>query len=281
MFEPPGAVELLGVCYYNSTKKNVIPNIVPEDVFYIELILDGEVYSGEWSEQRICKRGDILWHQSGEETIWRRTSPDKEFSSFALRFRKLTDWKRPARFGQWYNMDNLNEFVIDAMRRTFDPEIDKKILASYLINRLLWEFYVSTVSPKNELPLPFAKVIALMQNEDMASMQISQLAKTVELSEAHLHNMFRKYLNTTPHKYLLRQRLKRARVLLSGTTHSIKEICSMCGFKSMESFYRVFRNESGITPANFRRRQIALLQTDLVRCKSSVKTRADNLDDNI
>ena len=27
MFEPPGEVELLGVCYYNSTKKNVIPNV--------------------------------------------------------------------------------------------------------------------------------------------------------------------------------------------------------------------------------------------------------------
>ena len=174
-------------------------------------------------------------------------------------------------------MDNLNEFVIDAMRRTFDPEINRKILASYLINRLLWEFYVSTVSPKNELPLPFAKVIALMQNEDMASMQISELAKTVELSEAHLHNMFRKYLNTTPHKYLLRQRLKRARLLLSSTNHTIKEICSMCGFKSVESFYRVFRNESGITPAQFRRRHIALLQTDLVRLKSSVKIQENDI----
>ena len=271
MFELPKDVELLGVCYYNSDKKNVIPNIVPEDVFYIEIILDGEVYSGEWGEQRICKRGDILWHQSGEETIWRRTAAGKEFSSFALRFRKLSPWQRPARFGQWYNMDSLNEFVIDAMRRTYDPEIDKKILASYLINRLLWEFYLSTVSPKNDLPLAFAKIIALMQNEDMASMQISELAKTVELSEAHLHNMFRKYINTTPHKYLLRQRLKRARVLLSSTNHSIKEICTLCGFKSVESFYRVFRNESGITPAAFRRRHIALLQTDVVRQKSFVR----------
>ena len=277
MIELPKEVELLGVCYYNSTKKNVIPNIVPEDVFYIEIILDGEVYSGEWGEQRVCKRGDILWHQAGEETIWRRTAPDREFSSFAIRFRKLENWKRPARFGQWYNMDNLNEFVIDAMRRAFDPEIDKKLLGSYLIHRLLWEFYISTVSPKNDLPLPFAKVIALMQNEDMASMQISELAKTVELSEAHLHNMFRKYLNTTPHKYLLRQRLKRARVLLTGTNHTIKEICGMCGFNSVESFYRVFRNESGITPAQFRRRHIALLHTDLIRSKSTVRIQEKDL----
>lgn len=270
MFDLPGEVELLGVCYYNSDKKNVIPNIVPEDVFYIELILDGEVYSGEWGEQRICKRGDILWHQSGEETIWRRTEPDMEFQSFAIRFRKLAEWRRPARFGRWHSMDDLDEFVIDVMRRTFDPEIDRKLLGQYLIHRLLWEFYISTVSPENDFPPAFAKVIALMQNEDMASMQVSALANIVDLSEAHLHNMFRKYLNTTPHKYLLRQRLKRARLLLSSTNHTIKEICTMCGFNSVESFYRVFRNESGITPAAFRRRHIALLQTDLVRLKSSV-----------
>ena len=75
----------------------------------------------------------------------------------------------------------------------------------------------------------------------------------------------------------LRQRLKRARLLLSSTNHTIKEICSMCGFKSVESFYRVFRNESGITPAQFRRRHIALLQTDLVRLKSSVKIQENDI----
>ncbi|MBO4631333.1 MAG: helix-turn-helix transcriptional regulator [Lentisphaeria bacterium] len=270
MFELPGEVELLGVCYYKSNKENVIPNIVPENVFYIEIIVDGEVYSGEWGEQRICKRGDILWHQTGEETIWQRTAPDKEFQSFAIRFRKLTEWQRPAHFGRWYNMDNLNEFIIDTMRHAFNLEIDRRILGNYLIHRLLWEFYISTVSIKKELPSAFAKVIALMQNIDMASISISKLAKTVDLSEAHLNNLFRKYLNTTPHKYLLSQRLKHARVLLSSTDCSIKEICSMCGFTSVESFYRVFRNESGITPAAFRRRYIALLQTDLVRNKSSI-----------
>lgn len=271
MFELPQDVDLLGVCYYSSKNKNVVPNIVPQDVFYIEIVLDGEVYAGDWGEQRICKRGTILWHKEGEETIWRRTAPGKEFISFAIRFKKLAPWERPARFGQWYNMDALNEFVIDTMRRAFDPEIDKKILGSYLINRLLWEFYVSTVSPKNDFPLPFAKVIALMQNTDMASMRVSALAETVGLSEAHLHKMFRKHLNTTPHKYLLSQRLKRARILLSSTDNTIKEICSICGFKSVESFYRVFRNESGITPAAYRRHHIALLQPEMVKLKSTVK----------
>jgi AraC-like DNA-binding protein len=45
----------------------------------------------------------------------------------------------------------------------------------------------------------------------------------------------------------------------------------------VESFYRVFRNESGITPAAFRRRHIALLQTDLVRAKSSFKLPEQNI----
>lgn len=280
MFELPGKVELLGVCYYNSNKKNVIPNIVPDDVFYIEIILDGEVYSGDWSEQRICRRGTILWHQKNEETVWRRTAPDREFTSFALRFRKLEDWKRPGRFGQWYNMDTLNEFVIDAMRRTFDSEINKNILANYLINRLLWEFYLSsTTAPDRDLPLSFAKVMALMQNEDMASLKISQIANSIGLSEAHLHNMFRKHLKTTPHKYLLRLRLKRARVLLAGTNHSIKEIGSICGFQSVESFHRVFRNESGITPAQFRKRHSALLNTDIIQAKSEFKPQNINLKD--
>ena len=45
----------------------------------------------------------------------------------------------------------------------------------------------------------------------------------------------------------------------------------MCGFQSLESFYRVFRTETGLTPVQFRRRQTALLQADILRSQISVK----------
>ena len=272
MIDLPGKVELLGVCYFPSSGKNIIPNIVPKDVFYIEIVLDGDLLYGEGSEQRVCRRGTMLWHQENDETVWRRTSPGREFISFALRFRLLEPWNRPGHLGRWDKMNELDEFVLEAMRRAFDPGIDRQILGSYLIHRLLWEFYASTLPDESgKLPLPLAKAVTLIQNEDVSAEKIPFLAELAGVSEAHLHSLFRKYLHSTPHKYILRLRLKRARVLLSGSSQPVKEIGALCGFQSLESFYRVFRAETGLTPVQYRRRQTALLQADILRSQISMK----------
>ena len=272
MIDLPGKVELLGVCYFPSNGKNVIPNIVPKDVFYIEIVLDGELLYGEGSEQQVCRRGTMLWHQENDETVWRRTAPGREFTSFALRFRLLEPWNRPGHLGHWNKTNELDEFVLEAMRRTFDSGIDRQVLGSYLIHRLLWEFYASTLpDERGEFPLPLAKAITLMQNEDISAESIPFLAELAGVSEAHLYALFRKYLRSTPHKYMLRLRLKKARILLAGSSHPIKEIGALCGFQSLESFYRVFRMETGLTPVQFRRRQTALLQADILRSQTSMK----------
>ncbi|MBQ6596059.1 MAG: helix-turn-helix transcriptional regulator [Lentisphaeria bacterium] len=272
MIDLPGKVELLGVCYFPSIGKKVIPNIVPKDVFYIEIVLDGELLYGDWNEQQICRRGTMFWHQENDETVWRRTAPDKEFTSFAIRFRLLEPWDRPGHIGRWNNLDELDEFVLDAMRRTFDPAVDRRLLGSYLIHRLLWEFYASTLPQESgELPLPLAKAMSLMQNDDIAAVGIPRLAELAGVSEAHLHALFRKHLGSTPHKYLLRLRMKKARILLAGSTQPVKEVGARCGFQSLESFYRVFRAETGLTPVQFRRRNTALLQADALQHHISVE----------
>jgi AraC-like DNA-binding protein len=46
--------------------------------------------------------------------------------------------------------------------------------------------------------------------------------------------------------------MEKAEDLLKKTTSSIKEIASMCGFPSSDSFIKVFRKEAGMTPGNFR-----------------------------
>ena len=261
MLDLPGPVELLGVCYY-SPRENMqtIPNIVPPDVFYIEIVLSGELKYGELNDRRICRRGMILWHQGGDETIWR--SDGKRFTSFAMRFRLLSPWQRPGHFGEWKDLDTLDDFVVDTMQRFFDQGVDKRIFGNYLINRLFWEFYASTiVSNRPDLPLPLAKAMTLLQNEDVATLTVAQIARSVQVSAPHLNLLFRKHLDITPHSYLLQLRLKRARVLLSNTDQPIKNIAEVCGFNCKETFYRVFRAEQGITPAAYRKRNRVLQNT--------------------
>ena len=266
-----GRTELLGVCYFHSnTVPHVVPNVIPENTFYIEVVTDGEILFDDEKDRRIYGKGTIFWHKGGEETIWRLTAVGF-FVSFAVRFRLIDYFERPSHISRWDNLLELDEFVTETMRNTFDDNIDKGILANYLINRFYWEAYSSKVIDRtDDLPLPLSKIIALLKSDDSIKLSVDTLAKLSGVSAPYLFALFRKDLRCTPHQYILNVRLKRARVMLAGTTDPVKEISEKCGFPSVESFYRLFRQHNHLTPSQFRERHTALKQADLIKQRINV-----------
>ena len=67
------------------------------------------------------------------------------------------------------------------------------------------------------------------------------LAKSVGLSVRQVERLFIKYLKTTPAKYYMELRLKRARLLLSQTSMSILDVSVACGFVSASHFSKCYR----------------------------------------
>ncbi|MNU07967.1 HTH-type transcriptional activator RhaS [compost metagenome] len=56
-----------------------------------------------------------------------------------------------------------------------------------------------------------------------------------------------------PHRYLINLRVEKARRLLEKTSMSIAEIAYECGFAHQEHLTRLFRRQTGTTPAAYRR----------------------------
>jgi AraC-like DNA-binding protein len=78
------------------------------------------------------------------------------------------------------------------------------------------------------------------------------LARHVHVSPYHLHRRFRESVGVTPHEYLLRRRLERAKELLADGA-SVTETAAATGFSSPGYFASVFRRRVGVTPTAFRR----------------------------
>src|SRR5215212_215007 len=74
------------------------------------------------------------------------------------------------------------------------------------------------------------------------------------LSPWHLLRSFRDTFGETPHKYLTRVRVEKARQLLAVTGRSVTEVCFDVGFSSLGSFSTLFKRHVGESPASFRRR---------------------------
>jgi transcriptional regulator GlxA family with amidase domain len=83
---------------------------------------------------------------------------------------------------------------------------------------------------------------------------LQDLSLEAELSAWHFLRAFRDAFGETPHDYLTRIRLERAKELLTISSRSVTDICLDVGFTSLGSFSTLFRRELGLSPAEFRRR---------------------------
>ena len=84
--------------------------------------------------------------------------------------------------------------------------------------------------------------------------QLSDIARSACLSTYHFHRLFKETFGETPHEFVTRQRLARARRLLAEGELPITGVCGACGFESLGSFSALFRRSFGVSPRMFRAR---------------------------
>src|SRR5215469_10279008 len=79
-----------------------------------------------------------------------------------------------------------------------------------------------------------------------------EMARSVELSPAHFSRMFRESTGDTPHQFVLRNRIERAKEMLRAPGARVLDVAVACGFKTQQHFARVFRHVCGTSPTEYR-----------------------------
>jgi AraC-like DNA-binding protein len=85
-------------------------------------------------------------------------------------------------------------------------------------------------------------------------LDLDAMARAAHFSRFHFLRAFRKTFHETPHQYLTRKRIERARDLLANSELPITEICFAVGFESLGSFSTRFHNLVGWSPSIYRAR---------------------------
>jgi AraC family transcriptional regulator len=83
-------------------------------------------------------------------------------------------------------------------------------------------------------------------------LSLDEMAQSVGLSTAHFARMFRKSTGETPHQFVLRQRVERAKAMLRAPDARVLDVAVACGFKTQQHFAQVFRDVCGIRPTEYR-----------------------------
>jgi AraC family transcriptional regulator len=85
------------------------------------------------------------------------------------------------------------------------------------------------------------------------SVRLATLADECGLSVSHFARSFRQSFDTSPHRYLIRQRVERAKQLLSGSRCPLSEVALHTGFADQAAFSRTFKAVVGSSPGRWRR----------------------------
>lgn len=83
-------------------------------------------------------------------------------------------------------------------------------------------------------------------------LMLNDCASAACLSPFRFLRLFRQTLQVTPHQYLIRKRIERARRLLEESDQDVAAICLEVGFSSATSFSTLFRERTGSTPTAYR-----------------------------
>ena len=82
---------------------------------------------------------------------------------------------------------------------------------------------------------------------------LAELARACKLSPSHFARAFRQTTGQPPHRWLMEQRIEKAKQLLVDTTLSLAEIAQKCGFADQSHFTRVFAQRVRSSPGQWRR----------------------------
>jgi len=93
------------------------------------------------------------------------------------------------------------------------------------------------------------ELVHAKMEEDLS---LDEMAQSIGLSTAHFARMFRKSTGETPHQFVLRQRIGRAKAMLRAPDARVLDVAVACGFTTQQHFAKVFRDVCGVTPTRYR-----------------------------
>lgn len=127
-------------------------------------------------------------------------------------------------------------------------------VASVYLHRLLAILAItSKEKKKSELELSIEKTAEYMKGHlEEKDISLEVLAEMAGLSHYYYLRKFKEIYGLTPHKYLLTQRLRSSKELLTTTSLSIEEIGLTCGFSNPSHFIMAFRKNTDMTPFQYR-----------------------------
>jgi AraC family transcriptional regulator len=97
------------------------------------------------------------------------------------------------------------------------------------------------------------QIIKVVLDHPEGTYTLQDMANDAGVTPSHFCRVFRKATGVSPHQYVMKAKLDRAKQMLSQSPMHLSTMAECLGFASQSHFTRAFRQFTGKTPSEFRR----------------------------
>lgn len=231
----------------------------PSEIETCQIILvdEGKLYIHYLDEEKILCSGELAVTRLGVPPFYRADHKSTRFRWFhveghgaACYFRQIENingWH--FQIHRFPGTEQLIENLFDLLRQSAAPTQD----ISIIIHRILASLCRPFSHKQNPTEISIRNSAAYIEkNFADSELHIEDLASREALSVCYFLRQFRKYFEITPHQYLKNIRINEAKTMLDTTSKSVEDIAHECGFCSASHFISTFKENTGMTPRQFR-----------------------------
>lgn len=231
VFNGKGTLIVGGKTY--QVEKNTLLFFPAENITYYPDKNDPWEYM--WIEFMGTNTGELLKRAnlSAQTPIFRPNQPQKFFEIFA---------------------NIIEECVIEKQHNNYQYACVASLLQLfYLIIRQRNESFITENEEKN-------KILAILQYIDThysdPDISLKSISNEFFFSPPYLSRMFKKHMNISPVKYIIQQRINKAKKMLQSNQFKIANIAYACGYSSPYYFSLEFKRIVGVSPSKYKQTSI-------------------------
>ena len=156
------------------------------------------------------------------------------------------------------NIKEAEELLSMISREQVSPSTNKGAYISMLIRLLLMKL--------SEHPGRAARSVAQAHYAELSGLRaelysnagqfgsVQELSERAHLSPSHFQQLYKQQFGISCYEDLLSAKVRAAQYYLGSTALSIKEIAALCGYSNDISFMHGFKQRTGLTPSEYRKR---------------------------
>ena len=228
----------------------------PESTAFIGLILSGTQQRKGIDETYHLNPGDVIIDRVRGEPLKLKALPGTPLRRIGLEICRNRNFEALCCtiFPQRITVIHcLHPERIEAVLKELKQEIcdhgGRNEEISILIFRLIQE--LNRQQGENTIPVSLQKALSFLKNHGYRAVSREELASAAGVSVRKLNDLFVKYFQNTPGRYMIDRRISYAKELLATRRFRICEIAELSGFSSVEFFIREFRQYTGKTPGKY------------------------------